>query len=200
MVMTGLADQAAKACTGSQQGKNLRMLGLLLLGVCVSSVLAQPARTQEKPSPSATGPSAASHPAAVATIPNAVTSGRQAMTLRRLWGIEDVHVRYTASGEMVRFSYRIVDAEKAKMLNEKKNEPYMVVLKTGAKLAVPETEKVGKLRQTAAPKNGREYWMVFTNTGRLVQPGDHVDIVIGTFRANELVVESSGPTPRAQKP
>lgn len=199
MVMTVLADQAASGCTGSQQGKSLRMLGLLL-GVCFSSVLAQPARTQEKPAPSATGPSAASRPAAVATIPNSVTSGRQAMTLRRLWGIEDVHVRYTASGEMIRFSYRVVEVEKAKMLNEKKNEPYMVVLKTGAKLAVPETEKVGKLRQTAEPKNGREYWMVFTNVGRLVQPGDHVNIVIGTFRANELVVESSGPAPRAQKP
>lgn len=195
--MTGLAEQAAKGYTGSQQGKSLRRLGLLL-GVCFSSVLAQPARTQEKAAPSATGPSA-SRPAAVATIPNSVTSGRQAMTLRRLWGIEDVHVRYTASGEMIRFSYRVVDVEKAKMLNEKKNEPYMVVLKTGAKLAVPETEKVGKLRQTAEPKNGREYWMVFTNVGRLVQPGDHVNIVIGTFRANELVVESSGPAPRAQK-
>jgi hypothetical protein len=120
--------------------------------------------------------------------------------LVRTWGIDDLHVRYTASGQMVRFSYRVVDADKAKTLNDKKNEPSMIVLKTGSKLGVPETEKVGKLRQTADPKNGREYWMVFTNVGKVVQPGDRVDIVIGTFRATNLIVEASGPASRAQKP
>ena len=120
--------------------------------------------------------------------------------LRRTWGIEDIHVRYTASGEMLRFSYRIVDANKAKILNDKKNEPSMIVSKTGSKLGVPETEKVGKLRQTSDPETGREYWMVFTNVGRVVQPGDRVDIVIGTFRAANLIVEPSGPLSRVQNP
>lgn len=99
---------------------------------------------------------------------------------------------------MVRFSYRVVDAQKARTLNDKKANPFLIVKKTGSKLDVPETEKVGKLRQTPPPEDGREYWMVFTNHGRIAQPGDHVDIVIGTFRADELVVESSGPIARVQ--
>ena len=118
--------------------------------------------------------------------------------LRRLWGIDDIHVRSTASGAMLRFSYRVLDAKKAKILNDKNAKPYLMVPQSGVRLEVPETEKVGKLRQVAAPENGREYWMVFGNAGRRLKPGDHVDIVIGTFRANELLIESAGPAGKPQ--
>lgn len=122
------------------------------------------------------------------------------MMYRRLWGVEDIQVRETASGSLIRFSYRVVDATKAKALNNKKADPYLIVEKTGAKLEVPTTEKVGQLRQTATPENGREYWMVFTNAGHVVKPGDRVDIMIGTFHANGLVVESPPATLPVQKP
>jgi len=92
---------------------------------------------------------------------------------------------------VIRFSYLVVDADRAKVLNDKKEEPYLLVQKNGAKLEVPATEKVGKLRQTAMPENGREYWMVFQNPGHMVSPGDRVDIVIGAFHAHGLVVEPS---------
>ena len=52
-------------------------------------------------------------------------------------------------------------------------------------------EKVGQLRQTATPENGREYWMVFSNRSHIVKPGNRVTVVIGTFRAQGLVVEAS---------
>jgi len=45
------------------------------------------------------------------------------------------------------------------------------------------------LRQTAKPENGREYWMAFSNKSKLIKPGSRVDIVIGSFRINDLVVE-----------
>lgn len=179
--------------------KNL-LLSCLLASLSVSGALAQSAQQQEKAAPPPAGASVVSQSAGAPAIAHAVPSGRQALMLRRLWGIDDVHVRYTASGEMVRFSYRVVDADKARVLNDKKNEPAMIVLKTGSKLGIPETEKVGKLRQTSDPQNGREYWMVFTNVGKVLQPGDRVDIVIGTFRAANLIVEASGPKSRAQKP
>jgi len=38
----------------------------------------------------------------------------------------------------------VVDANKAKVLNDKKEDPYLLVQKNGAKLEVPATEKVGK--------------------------------------------------------
>jgi len=55
---------------------------------------------------------------------------------------------------------------------------------------VPSLEKVGQLRQ--APHTieaGKSYWMAFSNSGRPVKPGDHVDVVVGNFRANGLIVE-----------
>jgi hypothetical protein len=51
-------------------------------------------------------------------------------------------------------------------------------------------EKVRQLRQVSDPKEDREYWMAFSNKNRTVKAGDRVTIVIGEFRAKELVVES----------
>ncbi|MGH8266586.1 MAG: hypothetical protein ACRETG_05545 [Steroidobacteraceae bacterium] len=166
----------------------------VLIGFGVAIILACAARAGQQPASSARGPAAVAQPRGARPLfANSVTSGREAMMLRTLWGVDELHVRYTASGSMIRFSYRVVDAAKAKVLNDKKLNPYLVVLKSGSRLEVPEAERVGKLRQTAAPENGREYWMAFTNVGRTLKPGDHVDIAIGSFHARELVVESPGP-------
>lgn len=182
--------------------RTMLLSGFLAGSIAFSSIAAPPDQQERSMTPSvaAKGPATPLHTAMPPAISNSVLSSRQALMLRRIWGIDDIHVRYTASGSMIRFSYRIVDADKAEILNDKKVEPYMVVQKTGAKLGVPETEKVGKLRQTPAPVNGREYWMVFTNVGRVLKPGDRVNIVIGTFRADQLVVESSGPVLQVHKP
>jgi len=59
----------------------------------------------------------------------------------------------------------------------------------GSRLTVPTMEKIGMLRQTATPEAGREYWMVFANPGKLVKPGQRVDVVVGAFRASSLTVE-----------
>ena len=106
-----------------------------------------------------------------------------------IWGVDSLRVKYAESGEIVRFSYRVLDAEKAKTLNDKKNEPSLVDPKAGVKLVVPSMEKVGKLRQSSSPEPGKMYWMAFSNKGRLVKPGDHVNVVIGNFQANGLIVE-----------
>jgi hypothetical protein len=195
--MTGWARQATTGYGDSMQRKSV-LLRWLLAGIVASGTVAQSAAAHEKIAGAAAGSAVVSQPAAAPWTFNTVTSDREALLLRRRWGIEDLHVRSTASGEVIRFSYRVVDAGKAKILNDKKAKPYLIVQKTGAKLEVPTTEKVGQLRQTAAPENGREYWMVFGNVGRTAKPGDHVDIVIGEFRANELVVESAAP--RVRKP
>jgi len=36
---------------------------------------------------------------------------------------------------------------------------------------------------------GKEYWMLFSNKGHPVRSGDRVNIIIGKFRALDLVVE-----------
>lgn len=114
---------------------------------------------------------------------------RQASFYKRNWGVDIVGVKSVSSGSMLRFSYCVLDANKAKAFNDKKAIPYLVDEATGAKFFIPEMEKVGKLRQTAPPVNGRVYWMVFANAGKLLKTGDHVDLVIGKVRVGGLVVE-----------
>jgi hypothetical protein len=106
-----------------------------------------------------------------------------------VWGVDSLAVRSTESGEVIRFSYRVLDTEKAKTLNDKKNEPALIDPQAGVKLIVPSLEKVGQLRQSATPEAGKSYWMAFSNKGRLVKRGDRVDVVIGKFRAEGLVVD-----------
>jgi hypothetical protein len=106
-----------------------------------------------------------------------------------VWGVDSLTVKYTESGEIIRFSYRVLEPEKAAVLNDKKSEPSLIDPQAGVKLVIPEMEKVGKLRQSSTPVAGKQYWMAFSNSGRRVRPGDRVDVEIGNFRAQGLVVE-----------
>jgi hypothetical protein len=117
-------------------------------------------------------------------------SNREAAYFEAVWGIEDPSIKAVESGVILRFSYRVLDPEKAKMLSDKKFEPVLECPDRKVKLVVPSLEKVGQLRQ--APHTieaGKSYWMAFSNSGRPVKPGDRVDVVIGNFHARGLLVE-----------
>jgi hypothetical protein len=116
-------------------------------------------------------------------------AGRAGAYFKLVWGVDSLAVRWAESGEVIRFNYRVLDAEKAKTLNDEKAEPSLIDPRVGVSLVVPSLEKVGKLRQSVNPEEGKSYWMAFSNKGRLVKRGDHVDIVIGQFRADGLVVD-----------
>jgi hypothetical protein len=116
-------------------------------------------------------------------------AGRAATYYRMIWGVDSLIVKWGESGEVIRFTYRVLDADKAKVLNDKKFEPSLIDPKAGVKLVVPALENVGQLRQSAPPEEGKTYWMVFSNKGRLVKRGDHVNVVIGSFHADGLVVD-----------
>jgi hypothetical protein len=105
------------------------------------------------------------------------------------WGIEKLQVRKTSSGSLLRFSYRVVDPVKAKVLQEKKAEPHMIGLRSHAVLSVPALENVGQLRQTEGIQADKDYWVLFSNKGELVKVGDRVDVAIGDFYATGLTVE-----------
>ncbi|HOC42193.1 MAG TPA: hypothetical protein PKJ99_04160 [Thermoanaerobaculales bacterium] len=109
--------------------------------------------------------------------------------LSEQWGIEVTSIRLTASDHMIDFRYRVLDAEKAKELFVRQNKPALIHQETGKVLMVPETAKVGPLRNSDTPKEGKIYWMFFGNGGKLVKHGDQVTVVIGEFRAEDLVVE-----------
>ena len=105
------------------------------------------------------------------------------------WGVDKLKVKCAESNEVIRFNFRVLDPQKAKALNDEKNEPSLIAPRAGVKLVIPSLEKVGKLRQVSSPETGKMYWMAFSNKGRLVKPGDRVNVVIGNFHANGLIVQ-----------
>jgi hypothetical protein len=106
-----------------------------------------------------------------------------------LWGVDSLRTKAIESGELIQFSYRVLDPEKAKTLNDKANEAFLFAPELHAKLVVPSLEKVGQLRQTSSPEQGKIYWMAFSNPGGLVKKGDRVNVVIGNFHVAGLTVQ-----------
>jgi hypothetical protein len=105
------------------------------------------------------------------------------------WGIEITRVGLTAAGHMIDFRYKVLDAEKATPLFKRETKPYLTDQASGRTLAVPVTGKVGPLRNSNMPQDGRIYWMFFGNTGQWVKRGAKVTLQIGDFRVENLVVE-----------
>ncbi|HLV89021.1 MAG TPA: hypothetical protein VKV39_18695 [Candidatus Sulfotelmatobacter sp.] len=103
--------------------------------------------------------------------------------------MDSLEVKTAESGELFRFSWRVLDPTKAPPLNDKKVDPTLNDLPAGVQLVIPALEKVGQLRQSSTPVAGKSYWMAFSNPGRRVKRGDRVDVVIGQFRAQGLIVE-----------
>ena len=106
-----------------------------------------------------------------------------------VWGVDNLLVRQTASGNLIRFSYRVTDPARAKQLGDKEATPYMVGVRSRVVLQIPSLEQVGPLRQTGVPQTGQKFWMVFSNKGNLVKVGDRVNVIIGSFHADGLLVE-----------
>ena len=157
-----------------------------LLAIFLSnSVVALPLHGQSPATPAAT-PAKTGRPSHYQPNP---FSKRAESHYDMVWGVGELTVKSAESNEMIRFSYRVLDPAKAKTLNDEKNTPSLVDPKAGVQLVIPSLEKVGKLRQVSAPEAGKMYWMAFSNKGRLVKPGDRINIVIGNFHANGLVVE-----------
>jgi hypothetical protein len=155
------------------------LLGGFFAGSCLVSAAAQTPAAPAKPTVTAASNRFRPDPFA----------GRAATYYRLVWGIESPSVRTAESGEIVRFTYRVIDPRKASQLNDKKFEPSLIDPQAGVKLVVPSLEQVGQLRQSAPPEPGKVYWMAFSNSGRVVKHGDHVNIVIGQFHADGLLVE-----------
>lgn len=116
-------------------------------------------------------------------------SRRAEMYYEGAWGVSELRVKTAESGQLVRFNYRVLDPEKAAALNDKKVEPQLIDAQAGVKLVIPQLDQVGSLRQSSTPKAGMTYWMAFSNPTLVVKPGHRVDVVIGSFRAQGLVVE-----------
>ena len=164
------------------------LLAALVAGsAVVAATSVASAQAQQKPPTPAATPAPNSTP--YRNQPNRMAKRAEAY-YEAVWGIEDLNVKAVESGVILRFSYRVLDPEKAKVLTDKKVDPFLISPEKGLKLVIPSMEKVGQLRQ--APHElepGKSYWMAFSNNGLVLKKGDRVDIVIGSFRAEGLLVE-----------
>lgn len=116
---------------------------------------------------------------------------QQNLILERQWGVTVESLRTSANGHLIDFRYRIKDADKAMPLVDRRHKPYLIDQESGKVLAVPNTAKIGPLRQSVRhgkPKEDRVYFVLFGNPG-LVKSGDLVTVVIGDFRAENIVVQ-----------
>src|SRR6266576_7083357 len=86
----------------------LKTTWMLLAGVLASSMLVLPAGSQSA--------APAAKPAVTASSrykPDRF-AGRAGTYYRLVWGVEALSVKWAESGEMIRFSYHVLDADKAK--------------------------------------------------------------------------------------
>ena len=163
-------------------GLTLLALGSAASTAAVSQAGAQPSQAGEAAAP------AKANAAPVRYLPDRM-QGRAGAYYKGVWGIDSLSIKWAESGELVRFSWRVLDPAKAALLNDKRLEPALIDPQAGVSLVVPTMEKVGQMRQGVTPEAGKSYWMAFSNQGRRVKRGDRVNVVIGGFHAEYLVVE-----------
>ncbi|MEM5420853.1 hypothetical protein [Paraburkholderia ferrariae] len=163
----------------SQRLRRTPRVVLLAGSICLAAASLQPAVGEA-------GASAAAKqsPYSPASLPQRARGYYELMQ-----GIDHLSVRRTASGNLIRFSYRVTDPVAARPLGEKTATAVMFGRTSHALLEIPVMDKVGALRQSGPLQTGQEYWMVFSNKGGLIKAGERVDVFVGSFHIDGLIVE-----------
>lgn len=169
------------------------LAGILAGSLCISASYAQTSAELSAAAKlvPATRQIASAMPAAVMASSLSATEwrARQGLYYKRNWGVEIVGVKPVSSGYMLAFKYRVLDPEKAKLLNDRQTRAFLRDEATGNVLSVPAMENVGELRTGAAPEADRTYFMIFGNPGRLVKSGSRVSVVAGAMHVDGLIVD-----------
>lgn len=108
------------------------------------------------------------------------------------YGIRVESLHLSAAGSMLDFRYRVLDPVKAAPLLDAKLKPYLVDAARGARLGVPESPVLGRIRQTARNQHiltNRTYFIMFGNPGKALRSGDKVTLVLGDLKVTDLRVE-----------
>jgi hypothetical protein len=172
----------------------IRGTGLMLLAGVLMGGMVQP-QTAKAALATPTAPAARAKPAVQPAATGTSSRFRSGMPTRATmyyesaWGVDSLSVKAMESGQLIRFTYRVVDPAKSAAINDKKFEPSLIFPAGRVKLVVPSLENVGALRQSNTPIAGRTYWMAFSNPHLTVKRGDRVNIEIGQFHAQGLIVE-----------
>ncbi len=122
-------------------------------------------------------------------ISNGGSASNEGLKIEKEWGVRVLSIRLTANSYMLDFRYRVLDTEKASPLFTWKVKPYLIDQASGARFLVPNPPKVGSLRSTRKPEADRNYFMMFANPAQFIKKGNKVTVVIGDFKAEDLIVE-----------
>lgn len=115
-----------------------------------------------------------------------------AAALEATYGITVAGLHLTAAGAMLDFRYRVVDPKRAAPILDGKTKAYLLDEARGARLDVPDTPVLGRIRQTSRNNNiltGRTYFIMFGNPGKALQSGDKVTLLLGQARITDLTVQ-----------
>jgi hypothetical protein len=160
---------------------------LFASSVCLAATVVQAVAAQQG-APAALKPPVASTPRHSPYLPvNLPQHAKNYYGLVR--GIDNLSVRHTASGNLIRFSYRVTDPVAAHLLGEKTATAYLYGEASHTLLEIPVMDKIGPLRQTGPLEVGQEYWMVFSNKGNPIKAGDRVDVFVGSLHIDGLIVK-----------
>lgn len=113
-------------------------------------------------------------------------------SLEANWGIKVEGLRLSAAGSMLDFRYRVLDPAKAAPLLNGKTQVFLLDEAHDAKLGVPDTPVLGRIRQTARNNNimaNRTYFIMFGNPGKALQSGDKVTLLLGQAKVSDLMVQ-----------
>ena len=112
------------------------------------------------------------------------------MSMEEKFGIKVESISLTSAGYMLDFRYRVIDPNRSIPVFSRAYKPYIVDKASGAKFIVPSPAKVGPMRQTTLrPDPDKVYFMFFVNPGKFIKSGSKVDVVIGDFVAEDIVVK-----------
>jgi hypothetical protein len=121
------------------------------------------------------------------------------------WGIKVISVALTADGGMIDVRYQVTDPAKAAAAlggaaghdghgaitaEALQDAPLLVDEKTGYAVMEANLHQMGGVRrERQSPDVGKTYFILFANTGGLVEPGDEVSLAASDLRLEHLEVE-----------
>ncbi len=162
-------------------GRLILCVGILIVsGLSVSSYLAANKDIQ------ITMPTFSNEDKNIDTKPLAASD---AAAIEERWGVKLQGIHITAAGHMLDFRFQVTDTGKAAPLIDTKNKPTVTIEASGIKLEVPNTPRIGSLRQTSKQvKLGMIFTILFANPGKMVATGQKLAVRIGDFFVEHITV------------
>ncbi len=110
------------------------------------------------------------------------------LSLAEEWGVEIRKITLRNEGKALDFRYEVVDRSRAKDLLYSDAEYYLIDQKSG-KAFVPSLHRFDYLVEMMLnPKEGKSYFVVFSNPDNQIRHGDKVTVVIDNLKIPDLMV------------